>query len=180
MRATFLDYDFTICLFASPSHLHFHVRLARPFFPLSLILFVHEFEPKAFLETAKLHVTSYLSIIRIGTGANASVRVLIGRFGLDDSLLLDGSLLVILATITVTGDLALLGGLALVGALGLGCGLLSGSLGGRGVGRGRGTVGGRGGSVELLELLLGDTQHLTSRGCGLGTGQLRELLKVDL
>jgi hypothetical protein len=180
MRATFLDYDFTVCLFASPSHLRFHVRLARPIFPLSLILFVHKFEPKPFLETATLQITSYLSIIRIGTGANASVRVLLGRFGLDDSLLLDGGLLVILAAITVAGDLALLGGLALDGALGLGSSLLSGSLGGRGVGRGHGAAGGGDGSVELLELLLGDAQHLTSRVGGLGTGQLRELLKVDL
>jgi hypothetical protein len=154
------------------------VRLAHCISPSSLILFVHEVEPKAFLETAKLQIAlDFTIIIRVGT--SASLRVLVDRLGLDDSLLLDGGLIVILAVITVDSNLALLGGLAL-GALGLGGSLLSGSLGGRGVGRCHGAVGGRGGIVELEELLSGDAQHLTSRVGGLGTGELGELLVVDL
>jgi hypothetical protein len=171
--------NFIFCLFASPSRPRFQVRFAHSIFLLWLILLVHDVEPEAFLGPAELQIASDFSIIRVSAGTSASLRVLIDRLGLDDSLLLDGRLIVILAVITVDSNLALLGGLAL-GALGLGGGLLSGSLGGRGVGRCHGAVGGRGGIVELEELLSGDTQHLTSRVGGLGTGELRELLVVDL
>jgi hypothetical protein len=153
-----LDCNFTSCLSASPLHPHFHVCLAYCILPLLLILFVQKLEPKAFLETAMLPVASNLSIVRVGT--SASLRVFVDRLVLDDSLFLDGSPIVILAVITVTGDLALLGGLAL-GALGLGGGLLSGGLESGSVGRSNSAVG-RGGGVELEELLLGDAQHFTS------------------
>lgn len=149
--------------------------------PLWSILFVQGFESKAFSKTAKLKIASDLSIFRVSTSANASLRVLLSdRLALDDSLLLDGSFFVILAVVAVTGDLALLGSLAFGGALGLGGSLLSGSLDSRSVGRSNSAVVGGGGEVELLELLLGDAQHLTSRGGGLGTGETRELFVVDL
>jgi hypothetical protein len=169
----------TSCLFASHSHPRFQVRFAYSVFLLWLILLVHDVESEAFLEPAELQIASDFSIIRVGTSTSASLGVLVDRLGLDDSLLLDRRLIVILAVITVDSNLALLGGLAL-GTLSLGGSLLSGSLGGRGVGRCHGAVGGRGGIVELEELLSGDAQHLTSRVGGLGTGELRELLVVDL
>jgi hypothetical protein len=150
-RTILLDCNFASCLFVSPLHPHFHVCLAYCIFPLSLILFVQKVEPKAFSETAMLQVASNFSIIRVGTSAS-----LVDRLGLDDSLLLDGGLIVILTFIAITGDLALLGGLAL-GALGLGGGLLSRSLDSGSVGGSNSAVGGRGGRVELEELLLGDT-----------------------
>jgi hypothetical protein len=149
-----LDCNFTSCLSASPLHPHFHVCLAYCILPLLLILFVQKLEPKAFLETAMLPVASNLSIVRVGT--SASLRVFVDRLALDDSLLLDGSLIAILTVIAITGNLALLGGLAL-STLGLGGGLLSRSLDSGSVGGSNSAVGGRGGRVELEELLLGDT-----------------------
>ena len=135
-----------------------------------------EVEPKALLETEILQVALDFSIIRVGT--STSLRVLVGRLVLDDSLLLDGGLVGIIAVVTVTGNLALLDGLAL-GALGLGSSLLSRGLDSRGVGRGDSAVA-CGSSVEVEELLLGDAQHLASRGGGLGAGEARELFVVNL
>lgn len=180
-RAILLDCYFTSCFFVSANHPHVHMRLAYSIFPLWWILFVQGVEPKAFSGTAKLKVALDFSIFRVSTSANASLKVLLSDgLALDNSLILDGSLFVVLAVVAVTGDLALLGGLAFGGALGLGGSLLSGSLDGRGVGRCNSAIGGGGGRVELEELLLGDAQHLTSGGGGLGTGEARELFVVDL
>jgi len=182
VRTMLLDCYFASCFFASPCHPHFHVCLACCIFPLWSILFVKKFELKAFLETAEIQVASNFSIFRVITGTSASLGALLlnDRLALDDSLLLDRSLVIILAVVAVTGDLALLGGLGFGGALGLGGGLLSGSLDGRCVGRSDSAVGGGGGRVELLELLLGYAQHLTSGGSGLGTSEARELFIVNL
>lgn len=136
-------------------------------------------KPQVFSDTAKLQAASDLSTFGIGTCSGTSLRVLINVLVLDDGLLLERSLFVILIVVAVAGDLALLVGLAL-GALGLGGSLLSGSLGGRGVGRCNSAVGASNGSVEVKELLLGDAQHLASRVGGFGAGELRELFVVNL